>query len=69
MMDFHKFTHQNASMESVLNEYGLTGGIYSQFADSAYKDIRFLLIMNLITEEEAQTILNRIIAMVMRAIF
>lgn len=62
MIDFFKFTHQGMDMETLLNQYGLSAGIYSKFADQAYKNIRFLLIKDYITEKEAQTILNRVIA-------
>lgn len=68
MLSFYKFTHEGVDMETVLNQYGLSAGIYSTFADQAYKNIRFLLIKDYITEEEAQTILNRVIADIGRAI-
>lgn len=68
MIDFYKFTHDGMDMETLLNQYGLSAGIYSKFADQAYKNIRFLLIKDYITEEEAQTILNRVIADIGRAI-
>ena len=68
MIDFYKFTHDGMDMETLLNQYGLSAGIYSTFADQAYRNVKFLLMKDYITEEEAQTILNRIIADIGRAV-
>lgn len=68
MLDFYQFTHGGKDMESVLNEYGLSAGLTSKFADQAYKNIKFLRMKEYITEEEAQTIMNRVIADIGRAI-
>lgn len=62
MLGFFEFTHQGMDMETYLNQYGLTAGIFSKFADQGLKNLKFLIIMNWITEEEAQKVLNRIIA-------
>lgn len=64
MLNLNDWSYGRKDMETLLNEYGLTAGIQSKFADTARKNISFMLIMNFITEEEAQTILNRVIARV-----
>lgn len=68
MLDVSSFALGSKDMETVLNEQGLSAGIYSKYADQARKNIRFLVMMNLMTEEEAQTVFNRIIAMIGRAL-
>ena len=67
-IDFFPFTHKGVDMETLLNGYGLSAGLTSKFADQGYKNVKFLLMKEYITEEEAQRILNRIIADVGRAI-
>lgn len=68
MLDISNFALGKEDMETCLQKQGLSAGIYSKFADTARKDIRFLRMMDLITDEEAQTIFNRTIAMIGRAI-
>lgn len=68
MISFFKWTHQGVPMAELLKEYGINIGLTAQFADQAYKNVKFLLMKNYITEEEAQTIVNRIIADVGREI-
>ena len=68
MLNISNFASGKDDMETCLLKQGLTAGIYSQFADTARRDIRFLSMMNLITDEEAQTIFNRTIAMIGRVI-
>ena len=67
-MDFQKWANGKATMEEILNEVGLTGGQLSTFCDVGLKYTKFLLIMNFITEEEAQTLTQRIIAYIIRAV-
>lgn len=68
MIDFQRWANGQIDMESLLNEYGLSAGMDSKFADQALKNIRFLRMMNFITDEEAQRIGNRIIAKIGRAL-
>ena len=68
MIDFQRWVNGEIDMESLLNEYGLSAGMDSKFADQALKNIRFLRMMNFITDEEAQMIGNRIIAKIGRAL-
>lgn len=68
MLDLQRWSNGKATMEEILNEVGLTGGQLSTFCDVGLKYTKFLLIMNFITEEEAQTITQRIIAYIMRAV-
>ena len=49
-------------MEECLNRYGLTAGDMSLFADQGYRNIKFFRMMGWLTEKEAQTVLQRIIA-------
>ena len=67
-MNFQKWADGKATMEETLNEVGLTGGQLSTFCDVGLKYTKFLLIMNFITEEEAQTLTQRIIAYIIRAV-
>lgn len=67
-MDFQKWANGKATMEEILNEVGLTGGQLSSLCDVGLKHTKFLLIMNFITEEEAQTLTQRIIAYIIRAV-
>lgn len=68
MIDFQKWADGKVNMETLLNEYGLSAGMDSKFADQALKNIRFLRMMELITDEETDTIFYRIIAMIGRKI-
>ena len=68
MIDFQRWANGQIDMESLLNEYGLSAGMDSKFADQALKNIRFLRMMNFITDEEAKRIGNRIIAKIGRTI-
>ena len=67
-MNFQKWAYGNATIEEILNDVGLTGGQLSTFCDVGLKYTKFLLIMNFITEEEAQTLTQRIIAYIIRAV-
>ena len=64
MLNLDDFSYGRKDMESCLNEYGLTAGIWSKYADNGLKNIRFFVIMGLMSDEEAQMMLNRIIAKV-----
>lgn len=64
MLNLNEFSNGRKNMETCLNENGLTAGIWSKFADNGLKNIRFLVMIGVISDEEAQTILNRIIAKV-----
>ena len=68
MISFFKWTHEGVKMADLLKDYGINIGLTAQFADQGYKNVKFLLMKNYITEEEAQMIVNRIIADVGRAI-
>ena len=68
MIDFQRWANRETNMEELLSEYGLSAGMDSKFADQALKNIRFLRMMNFITDEEAQRIGNRIIAKIGRAL-
>lgn len=61
MLNLNDWSKGKSDMESVLNRYGLTAGIMSKYADQAIKNLRFMLIMDFITEEEMQRIVYRIV--------
>lgn len=62
MIDLNGFATGNKDIEEVLSPYGLTVGFYANYMNQARKNIRFLRMMELINDEEAQTIFQRLIA-------
>ena len=62
MIDLQDFAIGSEDIEKVLNKYGLTIGFYANYVNQARKNIRFLRMMELINDEEAQTIFQRLIA-------
>lgn len=68
MIDFQRWANGQTSMEELLSEYGLDAGMTAKFADQAYKNIKFLRMKEYITDEEGQTIMNRVIADIGRAL-
>lgn len=62
MLNLHGFAVGNDDIETVLNEQGLTVGFYANYMNQARKNIRFLRTMELIDDDEAQTMFNRLIA-------
>lgn len=62
MLNLQSFASGNKTMEECLNEDGLSAPIMSKYADQGLRNIRFLMMMGWLNEEEAQTVLQRIIA-------
>lgn len=69
MLDISGFALGQETMEETLAREGISGGIYAKYADQARKNIRFLRMIEIINDEEAQTMFNRVIAMVGRSVY
>ena len=62
MISFNECIKGEKTVEEVLNKHGYTAGMMGKFADQGFKDARFMSYMGYISEEEAQSIANRIVA-------
>lgn len=63
MLDFNSFASGHENIEDTLKRYGLQiFPMYGNFVNQARNNLRFLIIMNFMTEQEAQVCMNRIIA-------
>lgn len=69
MIDFQAWASGSKTMEEVLNKAGVSGGVFSDFCDAGLRNLKFLVIMNFLTEEEAQIATQRIIAYIVRTVF
>lgn len=61
MIDLNGFAN-GEDIEDVLSNQGLTLGVYANFVNQARRNIQFLRMLNVITDEEEQTIFQRLIA-------
>ena len=66
MLDLQRWAYGEKKLDDVLSEYGLSIGTKTMFYEQGLKNTRYLAMQEWITEEEAQTILNRIIASIGR---
>ena len=66
MLDLYRWTHGEKKLDAVLSEYGLSIGTKTMFYEQGLKNVRYLAMQEWVTDEEAQTILNRIIASIGR---
>lgn len=62
MLDLNRFAAGNENIEEALARYGLEiPDPYRQFVNQARNNLRFLIIMNFMTQKEAQVCMNRMI--------
>ena len=62
MINLTAVANGEEKIEDCLSRYGMTCGNYAVFVNQAVKNIRFLLTMDFITQEEGQACFNRVIA-------
>ena len=62
MINLQAVASGEETIEECLSRYGLTCGNYAVFVNQAVKNLRFLLTMDFISQEEGQACFNRVIA-------
>ena len=62
MINLQAVASGEEKIEECLDKYGLTCGTYAPFVDQAVKNLRYLLMMDFLTQDEGQACFNRIVA-------